>query len=194
MKVKSAEFVKGAVSWDGLPKDGRPEVVFLGRSNVGKSTMLNALTRRKKLARTSKRPGKTQEYNIFRINNRQYWIDMPGYGYAKVPKKKRVRWAEFIARYVSERKPLKAIVHLMDSRHPLTDLDRELIDMIRGGAAPMLVVLTKADKLSGNVRRARRGEVEAKLEDVGLHVPLMLTSAEKGDGLGKVLRWIDTLT
>lgn len=194
MKVKHAEFVKGAVSWDDLPRDGRPEVVFLGRSNVGKSTMLNALTNRKRLARTSKRPGKTQEYNIYRINRSQYWIDMPGYGFAKVPKQKRVRWAEFIARYVQERAPLKAIVHLMDSRHPLTDLDRELIDMIRGGAAPLLVVLTKSDKLSGNERRRRKGEVEEQLEEVGLHVPVMLLSAEKGTNINELRRWIGTLT
>jgi len=188
----TAEFVKGCAQWDQLPPDGKPEVAFMGRSNVGKSSLLNALLGRKKLAYTSKKPGKTREFNFYLVDRRFYFVDLPGFGYAKVSKKERERWAALIERYLTERPSLRAVVHLIDSRHPPMETDEDVIDFMRGGDIPHLLALTKADKLSNNKRVQSKRRVERLLEGVGLELPIVLTSAKTNRGIPELRNWITT--
>ncbi len=189
----SAEFVKGCVDWDQLPDDGRPEVAFIGRSNVGKSSLLNALLKRKQIAYTSKKPGKTRELNYFLVDGDVYFVDLPGYGFAKVPTHVRKKWAGLIERYLTERPPLAGVVHLIDSRHPPMANDEDLIDFMRGSGVPYLIALTKSDKLSGNQRTNRVRRVNEQLADVGLSVPVILTSAQDKRGIRELRTWIGDL-
>ena len=193
MKIKQVEFVMGAATWAQLPADGRAEVAFVGRSNVGKSSLLNKLVGRKNLARTSGTPGKTQQFNYYLVNGQFYVVDLPGYGYAKISKVQRARWGEFIGRYLSEREPLRGVFHLIDSRHPPTDRDEDVMAHLRGGPVPYVIVLTKADKLSANQRRRSRAAVEALLKRMALEVPIVLTSAKDGRGQAELLGWMDQL-
>jgi GTP-binding protein len=185
-----ASFVIGAAEWAQLPTDGRPEVAFVGRSNVGKSSLLNALLHRKNLAYTSKSPGKTQQLNYFLIDKRFYLVDLPGYGYAKAPRSARAEWAQLQDRYLAERDPLRGVVQLVDSRHPPQDSDVELIEELDRIGHPHLIVLTKADKLSGNGRARAQRRIEECLSDLGIERPTVLTSATSGRGIGDVRRWI----
>lgn len=193
MKIKNATFTKGVVDWHGLPRDGRPEVAFIGRSNVGKSSLINAVLGRKGLARTSGTPGKTREFNFYLVNGRFYVVDLPGYGYAKTSKKDRARWAARIERYLMEREPLRAAFHLIDSRHAPTDLDRDVIAAMTGQRVPYVAVLTKADKLSGNERTKSVARAEEVLQAFGLEAPIVLTSAKTGRGRKDLLGWMDAL-
>ena len=186
-----AQFVMGATSWAGLPADGRPEVAFVGRSNVGKSSLLNMLLGRRALARTSRQPGKTQQFNFYLVDDRLYFVDLPGYGYAKVSRTQREKWGLLIGRYVTERPPLRLVVHLVDSRHPPTGLDRDVIDVMRASPVPYLIALTKTDKLSGNGRAKSAAEVRRLLKSVDLEVPVLLTSAEDGRGREDLWAWIE---
>ena len=188
--LDQATFVIGAAQWDQLPEDGRPEIAFVGRSNVGKSSLLNALLGRKNLAYTSKTPGKTQQLNFFRVDDRFYAVDLPGYGYAKAPKSARNEWAQLQERYLTERGPLRGVVQLIDSRHPPMDSDVTLIKRLEATGRPHLLALTKADKLSGNGRAEAERRVEDCLSDLGLDRPVVLTSAESNRGVGALRRWI----
>ncbi|MFP4228843.1 MAG: ribosome biogenesis GTP-binding protein YihA/YsxC [Salinivenus sp.] len=185
-----ASFVIGAAEWEQLPTDGRPEVAFVGRSNVGKSSLLNALLHRKRLAYTSKAPGKTQQLNYFLIDGRFYLVDLPGYGYAKAPRSARAQWARLQDRYLAERDSLRGVVQLIDSRHPPQDSDVELMETLQRIGRPHLIVLTKADKLSGNGRAQAQRRIDDCLEDLGMERPTVLTSAESGRGMGPVRHWI----
>lgn len=185
-----ASFVIGAAEWEQLPTDGRPEVAFVGRSNVGKSSLLNALLHRKHLAYTSKAPGKTQQLNYFLIDGRFYLVDLPGYGYAKAPRSARAQWARLQDRYLAERDSLRGVVQLIDSRHPPQDSDVELMETLQRIGRPHLIVLTKADKLSGNGRAQAQRRIDDCLEDLGMERPTVLTSAESGRGMGPVRHWI----
>jgi GTP-binding protein len=198
MKITDAAFVKSAGDWGGLPGDGVAEAAFVGRSNVGKSTLLNALVGRKDLAFTSNQPGRTRTFNVYRAERSGgggpfHLIDVPGLGYAKVSKKERERWEHLIARYLAARAPLRLVLHLIDSRHEPQPVDRDLFHFLGGQRVPYLAVLTKADKLKKNertpaVRRLKEALLEAQLE-----APVVLTSAEKGDGLKEVRAWIGDL-
>ncbi|MFO8098127.1 MAG: ribosome biogenesis GTP-binding protein YihA/YsxC [Salinibacter sp.] len=188
-----ASFVIGAAEWNQLPTDGRPEVAFVGRSNVGKSSLLNALLHRKKLAYTSKAPGKTQQLNYFLIDRRFYLVDLPGYGYAKAPRSARAQWAQLQERYLAERDALRGVIQLVDSRHPPQDSDVELMKTLRRIARPHLIALTKADKLSGNGRAQAERRIDACLDDLGMEPPTVLTSAASGRGIGKIRQWIGTV-
>lgn len=194
MTIRDVTFVLGAARWEQLPKDGRPEVAFIGRSNVGKSSLLNMLVGRRGVARTSGKPGKTQQLNYFLINEKLYFVDLPGYGYAKIARTQRERWGMLIGRYLSEREPLRTVLHLVDSRHPPTSLDRDVMELMRGQRVPYLVVLTKSDKLSGNGRAKAEAEARKVLQEYGLDVPVLLTSAETKRGRDEVLKWIEDLT
>jgi len=189
----TAEFVKGCAEWEQLPADGRSEVAFIGRSNVGKSSLLNALLKRKQIAYTSKKPGKTQQFNYFLVDGSFYFVDLPGYGFAKVPKHVRRKWAGLIERYLTDRAPLRAVVHLIDSRHPPMDNDEELIDFLRGSGVPYLIALTKSDKLSGNQRTTSVRRVKERLAEAGLSVPVVLTSAKDNRGVKELRMWIGDL-
>jgi GTP-binding protein len=150
MKITSAEFVKSAFSSKDWPKDGRPEIAFLGRSNVGKSSLLNSLLQRRGLARTSNTPGRTQSINYFLINDSFYFVDLPGYGFAKVSKAMRAGWGTMAEEYLSERETLKLCIQLVDSRHAPSKLDLQLHEWLLFHERPRVVVATKSDKLSSN--------------------------------------------
>lgn len=195
MRVKTVEFIRSAPNWATLPADRKAEIAFVGRSNVGKSSLLNALIGRKNLARTSSTPGKTQQLNYYLVNGPAgfYLVDLPGFGYAKVPQKLRAKWQQLIGRYVTEREELRVIFHLIDSRHEPTKLDDELLEIMRGSPVPRVILLTKADKLGKNVQRSRVAQLQKRLASAGLELPIVLTSAEKKIGLDEVWKWVDTL-
>jgi len=150
MKIISAEFVKSAFERAHWTIDGLPEISFLGRSNVGKSSLLNSLLNRKALARTSNTPGRTQSINFFLVNGRLYFADLPGYGYAKVSKTMRADWGKMAEQYLAEREELVLSIHLVDSRHMPTELDRQLHEWLKVNQKEQIIVATKADKLSNN--------------------------------------------
>ncbi len=150
MRISSARFVKSAKQANDFPKDRKPEIVFCGRSNSGKSSLLNALTNSQGLARTSASPGRTQLINFFLVDGQTYYVDLPGYGYAKVPKGIRDTWGEMVEGYLRNREPLKLAIMLVDSRIPPTDSDRTMKKWLDHFGIPNLVVLTKSDKISRN--------------------------------------------
>lgn len=207
MKINDVRFALAAPNWGALPPGVWPEVAFAGRSNVGKSSLLNALCGRKQMARTSGTPGKTQALNFYAVNpNPQgdpllFLVDLPGYGYAKVAQTQRAAWQRLVGQYVTERAeglggqpaPLRAVVQLIDSRHPPTPLDLELMAVLMESDALHLIVLTKADKLSSNGRQQAVAALNRHLKPYGLDVPVLLTSAEKKEGLDAVWRWIETV-
>ncbi len=150
MNITSAEFVKSSFEKAHWPTDGLPEIAFLGRSNVGKSSLLNSLLGRKGLARTSNTPGRTQSINYFLINDSFYFVDLPGYGYARVSKAMRADWGEMAEEYLSKREELALCIHLIDSRHEPTALDIQLNEWLLANEKPFVLAATKADKLSNN--------------------------------------------
>ena len=161
MKITSAEFIKSAFEEEHWPRGEMPEVAFLGRSNVGKSSLINSLLGVKGLARTSNTPGRTQALNFFLINQRFHFVDLPGYGFARVPKKIKATWGEMATNYLAMRSQLVLSIQIVDSRHEPTTLDLQLHEWLRHHAKPSVIVATKSDKLSNNelkksVERTRR--------------------------------------
>ncbi|GAA0070180.1 ribosome biogenesis GTP-binding protein YihA/YsxC [Clostridium sardiniense] len=153
MRIKQSEFIISAVKKEQYPTDDRVEIAFVGRSNVGKSSIINALTNRKKLAKVSQTPGKTRLINFFLINNDFYLVDLPGYGYAKVSKTEKASWGQTIERYLNGREELKRVVLLVDSRHKPTADDVMMHEWIKHYGYDVTVVATKSDKLSNNSLR-----------------------------------------
>jgi len=150
VRISSARFVKSAKQANDFPKDRKPEIVFCGRSNSGKSSLLNALTNSEGLARTSSTPGRTQLINFFLVDGQTYYVDLPGYGYARAPKGIRDTWGEMIEGYLRNREQLKLAILLVDSRIPPTDSDRTMKEWLDHFGIPNLIVLTKSDKISRN--------------------------------------------
>jgi GTP-binding protein len=150
MKIKSAVYVKSVTRSEDLPSSDRPEVAFIGRSNVGKSSLINLLLGNKKLARTSATPGKTQTINYYLINNSWYMVDLPGYGWARVSKKKKIDWAYFVRDYLLKRRILNCLFILLDVRHEPQSIDLQFLNWCVENQIPIALVFTKADKLSGN--------------------------------------------
>ncbi len=148
MKVTQAEIVISAVQQSQYPEDKLPEIVLLGRSNVGKSSFINTLIQRKGLARTSSQPGKTQTMNFYKINDTFYFVDMPGYGYAKVSKKEREKWGVMIEEYLQKRENMVLVLLLVDSRHEPTEDDRLMYDWLTYYGLDPVIIATKADKIS----------------------------------------------
>jgi GTP-binding protein len=181
MKIVSTEFVIGVARRDQLPDDGLPEIALAGRSNVGKSSLINRMVNRKNLARTSAQPGKTQQLNFYRVNGEMYFVDFPGYGYAKVSKAQREKWGRLIESYIRGRKQLKLQLLIVDLRHPPTGDDKLMYDWLRHYGIPTCVVATKADKVP---RTRRQRHLRVVRETLGLDdgVPLVLFSAETGEG------------
>jgi GTP-binding protein len=165
MKVTSAEFIKSAFNRDHWTTDGLPEISFLGRSNVGKSSLLNSLLLRKGLARTSNTPGRTQSINFFLVNEKFYFTDLPGYGYARVSKSMRANWGKMAEDYLSEREELALSIQLIDSRHSPTALDKQLNEWLHFHKKKHIIVATKADKLSSNKLQKSLKEIENALPD-----------------------------
>ena len=147
MKISSAEFILGVANLRQLPRDGMKEIAFLGRSNVGKSSLINKLCGRKSLARPISEPGKTRELNYYLINKQFYFVDLPGYGYAKLPEQIRSSWGKLIEQYLKSRDQLSMVVQLVDSRHEPTELDLMMVGWLDYYSIPFLVAMTKADKL-----------------------------------------------
>jgi GTP-binding protein len=147
MKVNQAEFIISAVGPSQYPQDALPEIALAGRSNVGKSSLINKMISRKNLARTSSQPGKTQTLNYYLINQDLYFVDLPGYGYAKVSKTKRQEWGKFIENYLLEREELKLLILLVDLRHPPTKDDQAMYEWLIHNDITVVVVATKADKI-----------------------------------------------
>src|SRR5690348_2507438 len=147
MKVNAAEFIISAVGPNQYPDDALPEIALAGRSNVGKSSLINRMINRKNLARTSSTPGKTQHLNYYRINEQLYFVDFPGYGYAKVSKTLRQVWGKMIEQYILERETLRLIMLIVDLRHPPSKDDILMYDWLKHYDMPVMVVATKADKI-----------------------------------------------
>ncbi len=178
MKVTSAEFVKSAFEMAHWTVDGRPEIAFLGRSNVGKSSLINSLLLRKGLARTSNTPGRTQSINFFLINDIFYFTDLPGYGYARVSKVMRADWGKMAEEYLSERQELALCIQLIDSRHKPTSLDMQLNEWLVHHGKPHIVAATKTDKLSNNELQKTLNETRKIL----LNAKIVAYSANTGKG------------
>ena len=185
-------FVMSAPDIRHLPADTGIEVAFAGRSNAGKSSALNTLTNQKGLARTSKTPGRTQLINLFEVKEGKRLVDLPGYGYAEVPEEMKLKWQRALGEYLQKRQALKVLVVLMDIRHPLKDLDRQMIQWSVESGIPVLLLLTKADKLASGARKAQLNVVrEAALEFVG-DVQVELFSSLKKIGVDKVRQKLDS--
>ncbi|MEI5986197.1 MULTISPECIES: ribosome biogenesis GTP-binding protein YihA/YsxC [Sphingobacterium] len=192
MIIKQAEFVSSNTEVSKLPLADKPEYAFIGRSNVGKSSLINAITGRKYLAKTSQKPGKTQLINHFIINNTWYLVDLPGYGFAQVSKKSRAEWEKFIRAYLRHRENLQCVFVLIDSRHEPQKIDLDFCCWLGEEGIPFMLVFTKADKQSGvksdqNVAKFRRA-LKKWFEEIP---PNFLTSAETKLGCDKVLQAID---
>lgn len=187
MKVTAAEFIKSAFNESHWTTDGLPEIAFLGRSNVGKSSLINSLLNRKSLARTSNTPGRTQSINFFLINDSFYFVDLPGYGYAKVSKTMRQDWGKMAEEYLLKRSELRLFIQLVDSRHAPSKLDLELGSWLEYHAKTTIVVATKSDKLSSNQLVKNLKEIRSVFED-RLVIPF---SAETGRGRDEVWREIE---
>lgn len=190
MKITSAEFVKSSFEEEHWPLDERPEVAFLGRSNVGKSSLINSLLGVKGLARTSSTPGRTQSLNFFLINNRFRFVDLPGYGYARVPKLIKASWGEMATNYLANRSQLVLSIQIVDSRHEPTTLDLQLNEWLAAHAKPRIVVATKSDKLSNNELRKNFERIKRKLDTE----QVITYSATTGLGREKVWRAIEEAT
>ena len=172
---------------DGLPPDREAEVCFIGRSNVGKSSLINALFERRNLARTSKTPGRTQELNFFSLGEKSYIVDLPGYGYAKASKDKRSDWQTLIKSYIAERRSLKRVFTLIDARHGLKDNDREFFSFLDTYAVNYQIILTKIDKVKKTELPKLLDEINSKIkEHPACNPEFLLTSAIKKCGISEI--------
>lgn len=178
------DFLKGVVAMDGLPPADRIEVCFAGRSNVGKSSLINALTNRKGIARASNTPGRTQEINFFELGTERYLVDLPGYGFANAPVAVVEKWQRLLKAYLSGRQNLRRAFVLIDSRHGVKPVDQEIMKLMDRSALTFQVVLTKADKIKAHEREKVLTQVRSKLADHPAAFPeLVLTSSEKSEGI-----------
>ncbi len=195
MKITSAEFIKSSSKTTECPDDGLPEVAFIGRSNVGKSSLINLLTERKNLAKTSVSPGKTKLINHFLINGKWYLVDLPGYGYAKVSKGERKKFGKLIENYISSRKSLLCIFALIDSRLQPQQIDIDFITWLGMNGIPFSIVFTKTDKPSRRDLTSNIGSFEAELLKSWEELPPRFsTSALKKSGRDEILDYLEKVT
>jgi GTP-binding protein len=177
-----------------LPDDSLAEVAFAGRSNAGKSSAINTLCNHKRLAFVSKMPGRTQHLNFFRVEDGRFLVDLPGYGFARAPKDQKHVWQALIGGYLANRHQLAGLVLIMDSRHPLTELDRSLLDWFRPSGKPVHVLLSKSDKLSRGPAQQTLRLVQGELAQMGLNASVQLFSSLKRDGVdeaeGVLRKWL----
>src|SRR5215210_3979381 len=193
MKITSAEFIKSAFTAEQWPAGALPEVAFMGRSNVGKSSMINSMLGVKGLARTSSTPGRTQSLNFFLINERFYYVDLPGYGFARVPREVRESWGQLVADYLAKRDSLVLSIHIVDSRHEPTTLALQLREWLLANGKPFLTVATKSDKLSQNESHKNLARARRVLDAVGRGAggELIAYSATTGHGRERVWRAVE---
>jgi len=184
-------FLKSAFEESHYPPADRPEIAFAGRSNVGKSSLLNVLVNRKKMARISSTPGRTRAINFFQTrNNRMYLVDLPGYGFARVPLEVRASWGKMVETYLRKRSNLKAVVVLVDIRRGLTEGDRDLLNWLQEYGITSIPVLTKADKLSRHKSLDRARQMEKELEELSSGRPRVF-SAKTGEGKEEIWKRIE---
>lgn len=187
-------FVKGVVAMSGMPPADRLEVCFAGRSNVGKSSLINALTGRKTLARASNTPGRTQEINYFALGEDRYMVDLPGYGYAEAPVAVVAKWQALLKQYLSGRATLRRAFVLVDARHGVKAVDEEILTLLDRSAVTFQVVLTKVDKINGTERAAVIEQVKGALVKHPASYPeIVVTSSEKGEGIETLRALIATM-
>lgn len=194
MEFNRAEFVTGAPALDQCPDPKYPELCFAGRSNVGKSSLINALMNHRGLARTSNTPGKTQQMNYYLVDDEAYIVDLPGFGFAKVSKKERERWGRDIRAYLLERETLRLIVHLVDIRHEPTALDEDFFYWMGTNRMPFMVALTKADKLSRNKQQQSKAWVKRVLNEMNIDVPILPVSSENRSGIEELKTVLESFT
>lgn len=184
LQIKQARYAGSYVKTPQLPADGRPEVALVGRSNVGKSSLINRLANRRNLAKSSSTPGKTRTINYYLINETFYLVDLPGYGFAKVSRSEKDRWGRMIEAYLHERSQLRGVIQLVDIRHPPSENDRLMKHWLLQAGIPLLVVATKSDKISRGARHKNLAMVRQELDLV--HEPLHF-SAHTGVGMEELL-------
>ena len=195
--LEKARYLGSAHTPAQLPADGGLEVAFAGRSNAGKSSALNALTRQNALARVSKTPGRTQQLVFFEVQPQRYLVDLPGYGYAKVPMEMKAHWQGFIDRYFRQREALRGLVVVMDIRHPLKDYDRQMFEYAVARGLPAHALLTKADKLGrgqqAQALQAVRKELQATFGDAGIGVQTFSSESKQGvdEARAVVAGWLE---
>lgn len=190
LEVHNVELTISAVHPDQYPTSGLPEITLTGRSNVGKSSLINTLVNRKKLARTSSQPGKTQTLNFYDIEDQLYFVDVPGYGYAKVSQKDRNKWAKMIETYFEQRQETRGVISLVDARHAPTKLDVQMIDFIHYYQLPLLVVGTKVDKIPKSKWNKSESQIRKTL-NLGPDDQVQLFSAQTKHGKAEVWNWIE---
>ena len=180
---QQASFFTTVNDWAGLPPDEVVEVAFAGRSNAGKSSAINTLANRSRLAFTSKTPGRTQHINYFSLGDQRYLVDLPGYGYAEVPLAVKRHWQQLLSDYLTHRQSLRGLVVLMDIRHPLTELDRQLLEWYLPSGKPAVILLTKCDKLGRGARLQALREVRNALSDFTQPIEIIAFSSTTREGL-----------
>ncbi|MBI3004233.1 MAG: YihA family ribosome biogenesis GTP-binding protein [Ignavibacteriales bacterium] len=195
LKITSAEFLQGVADLRQLPKNELKEILFIGRSNVGKSSLLNKICARKNLARSSSTPGKTREINYYIINNQFYFVDLPGYGYAKVPEQMRAGWKKLIEDFLKRGSPIGLAMQLIDSRQEPTPLDLMMMDWLEYYEVPYLLVLTKSDKLPTSKLtkqlEAYKDRFHSQLTNGGCCAGIVPFSIVAGDGRAELLKRIE---
>ncbi|MBM7644737.1 GTP-binding protein [Scopulibacillus daqui] len=189
MKINQVEFIISAVQPSQYPKDGLPEIALAGRSNVGKSSLINKLCNRKNIARTSQKPGKTQTLNYYKINDKFYFVDVPGYGYAKVSKKEKQAWGRMLETYFTTNKQLKAVIQIVDLRHPPSNDDQQMYEFLKYYEIPTIIVATKADKIpKGKLQKHQK--IVKEVLNIEPNDPITLFSAHSGFGKDELWRTI----
>ena len=192
INLQMAEFVRSAAKKEDFPRDGLPQIVFSGRSNVGKSSVINRLLGRKNFARVGSAPGKTTHINYFRIDGKFYLVDLPGYGYAKVSQSEKQRWSDLIETYFNSDRRIGLVFQLIDMRHPPTKDDLMMVDFLIECELPFVVVLTKKDKLSKKQQEERLAALQQELPYAD-QIHIVPFSAVKGDGVEELREIIDEI-